>query len=107
MTGLRNKMEQMIYQLKEINITENPDEYQAMTLESAELHQLEIGRTTIKTSDRAKAMHIGKDSELIFLTVIYQRYSKKHQCSMMPLADCKNILNLLLTYQSHQFYRFF
>lgn len=38
MTGLRNKMEQMIYQLKEINITENPDEYQAMTLESAELH---------------------------------------------------------------------
>ena len=30
MTGLRNKMEQMIYQLKEINIIENPDEYQAM-----------------------------------------------------------------------------
>lgn len=38
MTGLRNKMGQMIYQLKEINIIENPDEYQAMALESAELH---------------------------------------------------------------------
>ena len=38
MTGLRNKMEQMIYQLKEISIIENTDEYQAMALESAELH---------------------------------------------------------------------
>ena len=38
MTGLRNKMEQMIYQLKEINIIENSDGYQAMTLESVELH---------------------------------------------------------------------
>ena len=38
MTGLGNKMEQMIYQLKEINIIKNSDEYQAMTLQSVELH---------------------------------------------------------------------
>lgn len=38
MTVLRNKMEQMIYQLKEINIIKNSDEYQAMALESVELH---------------------------------------------------------------------